>query len=322
MSHSDRKKFKPWFMAAVAFGLWAVSMDFVWTRFVINGITASETARLGHLIREHGSEIPIFGASRAYTDYVPEILGDDVYNYGMYGVSLDVLDAWLQIECKKTKHTPIVLDMNAPADRELGDPSKYPPFARLPEIRQLLDRTGRREWRYWVPGLRYFGYYDWYLQDYLSEHLSPKKKTVYDDAIPLPPRGFDHILRDEDIKRRLQAGYGFRSLPDQDSLLFEVIKSTPRRTVIIVYAPLHSSCFANFKDPEGFARYLDKLRSFPNVVLLNWSRMELPDDCFSDTLHLNAKGAQEFSRRLAGVLRTIRAAAIADTNSPGPAAFK
>ncbi len=247
---------------------------------------------------------------KAYTDYVPEILGDDVFDYGMYAVSLDVSDAFLQIECKKPKHTPIVLDMNPPADLDIGDPSKFAPFARQPEIRRLLERMGRMQWRYWVPGLRYFGYYDWYLKACIAGRRSLAKKAVLDSSGQVLPRPFDHRLQPEGIKRRLKEGFGFRSIPAQDNLLFDVIRSTPRRTFIIVYAPLHSSCFPNFKDQAGFARYLDKLRSFPNVVLLDWSRMELPDDCFSDTVHLNEKGALVFSQRLARQLSAIRAAAV------------
>jgi hypothetical protein len=62
---------------------------------------------------------------------------------------------------------------------------------------------------------------------------------------------------------------------------------------------------------------LARLRSFTNVVVLDWSRMELPDECFLDTVHLNEQGALEFSRRFADELRPFRAsAAAADIRSP------
>ncbi len=65
MSHFNPSKFKSWLLAAVAFVLWAVAIDFLWTRVVINGSAASDPARINHLIHEHGSEIPIFGASKS-----------------------------------------------------------------------------------------------------------------------------------------------------------------------------------------------------------------------------------------------------------------
>jgi hypothetical protein len=247
----------------------------------------------------------------------------------MPGASLDETVALLQIECKKQKQTPIVLDlahqglittskraasMSQPeilagkAELATMAPMKYVPFVWRPEIRQMLDRLGLMERRYWVPGLRYIGDYDFYLNDCLYR-------------LPVRTVKFP-ISLDEAIRKRLEAGFGFCSFSDQDRLLYDVIRSAPQRTFVLVVSPVHPSCFANFKDPEGFARYLDKLRSFPNVVVLDWGRMELADDCFRDTTHLNYKGALEFSRRLADRLRTIRATATPDTRNAVGAGLK
>jgi hypothetical protein len=321
MSHFNRSKFTSWFLAAFAFGIWAVAIDCLWTRLVINHGTASEAARISHLIRENGSEIPIFGTSKAAEDYVPEIMGDDVFNYGMVGTTMDLSYALLQIECKKHKQTPIVLDLPHPGLRRIGDPSKFAPFTRQPEIRQMMDRVGLMEWRYRVPGLRYFGYYDWYLRYYLAENIFHVSGVVHGHAVPLD-KPFDRRALDKDISLRLKEGYGFSSDPEQDRILFDVISNTPQRTFVIVVSPVHSSCFANFRNSEGLVRYLGKLRSFTNVVVLDWGRMELADDCFKDTQHLNARGAAEFSRRLADELRRIRpspsSSKRADQNAPAP----
>jgi hypothetical protein len=316
MSHSNAKECKSWFIAAIVFAIWAYSIDFLWTRVVINGSVTSEAARINHLIRERGSEIPIFGPSKARADYVSEVLGPDVFNYGMDGTSFDVIECLVQIESHKNKRTPIILDMPHAAFHAVGDPSKLTPFASNPEIRSMLDRLGLMRWRYRVPGLRYFGYYDWFLKDYLAEHVAVTKKTVRGyttefNAIPFDRQKFDGL-----IAKRLEAGYGFSNDPDQDRRLFDIIRMTPQRTFIVVFSPVHPSCFSNFKDPEGFAQYLEKLRSFPNVVVLDYGRMECPDDCFRDTVHLNHKGALMFSQRLAGQLQIILAATSSGPHSP------
>lgn len=321
MSLFKRIQHNSWVRAAVAFIIVACAIDYVWTRFVIYNTAMLEPARIHHLIEEDGAEIPIFGTSKAYYDYNPEILGDDVFNYGMIDSCLDVSCALLQIECKKHKQTPIVLDLTHNSLRDLGDPSKVAPFVWRPEIRRMLGRLGYMEWRYCFPGLRYFGYYDWYLKDCLGENLFEKRKTLRGFTIDFDQR-YTNELSEAVVQRRLKAGYGFSSNPDQDRLLFDTIRSTPQRTFIIVFSPVHSSCFANFQDAEGFARYLDKLRSFTNAVVLDWGRMDLPDDCFSDTIHLNEKGAREFSRRFAEKLRTIRAAANPNTHNSAGAVLK
>jgi hypothetical protein len=306
MSLFKQTRFKSWFLAAIAFAIWAISIDFLWTRLVIDRSTMSEAARVNHLILEHGSEIPVFGPSTAICDYDPEILGDDVFNYGMKGASMDAWVTLLQIECNKHKRTPIVLDLSPMGFRGMGDKSRFAPFARQPEIRQMLKREGFMEWRYWVPGLRYFGYYDWYLKDYLAEHLFATKKAVGGYTIEFNEK-FDRNQLDADITNRLKLGFGYQPFADQERRLFELIRSTPQRTFVMVFAPMHSSCYTNFVDPQGFARHLDQLRSFTNAVVLNWGRMELPDECFEDTTHLNREGAIRFSRRLADQLKIIRA---------------
>jgi hypothetical protein len=208
----------------------------------------------------------------------------------------------------------ILLDLTHDALLKTGDPSKFAPFVWQPEMRQMMNRVGLMRWRYWVPGLRYFGYYDWYLKDFLAEEMFARRKTVRGYTIDFGRR-LTNGLDAATIRRRLDAGYGFSSNPDQTRLLFDSIRNTPNRTFIVVFSPLHSSCFANFRDAEGFARYLGQLRSFTNVVVLDWGRMELADDCFADTLHLNEQGAVEFSRRLADQLRIIRATAISNNNT-------
>ena len=41
-------------MAVVAFAVWALSLDSLWTQFVISGSPITEAARISHLISEHG----------------------------------------------------------------------------------------------------------------------------------------------------------------------------------------------------------------------------------------------------------------------------
>jgi hypothetical protein len=238
-------------------------------------------------------------------------LGDDFFNYGIDGVSFDVVAALLQIEVKKNKQTPIVVGLCAVDDNSvMGDPWGYSPFVSRPEIRQMMEDFGRMEWRYWVPGLRYFGYYDLYIRDYTAEYIFKTRKTVRGYLSNLKPWTQDVANLHGAIEHRMEVGGEFCSNPRQDSRLFDIIKSAPKRTFIMVYSPLHSSCFAKFKNRQDLLDHLEKLRSFPNVVVLDCSQMEFSDDCFLDTEHLNPKGAVEFSRRLADRLRIACASAV------------
>jgi hypothetical protein len=49
--------------------------------------------------------------------------------------------------------------------------------------------------------------------------------------------------------------------------------------------------------------YEERLRALPNVVLIDWARLDYPDEFFFDTVHLQHDGAVDFSRRLGRQIR-------------------
>ena len=126
----------------------------------------SDIDRINHLYHENGDEIPIFGASKAHGHYNPRLMGLNAFNYGIDGASYEVTDVFLQIELAKPKTSPVIIELQHRDTGQLSDPAKFIPFVRDPRIRQLLDRFHAMDWKYYIPGLRYFGHYDYLFKDF------------------------------------------------------------------------------------------------------------------------------------------------------------
>ncbi len=240
-------------------------------------------------------------------DYIPEEIGLNTYNYGIHAASLDVVETLLQIELAKPKKSPIIIDLSVAGWRNLGDVSNYLPFTSDPRIRDLLRSYGAMEWRYYLPGIRYFGYYEWYLKLFINSRRSATKKVVRGfthelDRAPVDPTEFA-----DDVRRRLQDSYGYHPDEGQDQRLIESIAAHPERLFFLVYSPLHSSCYAHFENADKFEAFKARLKAIPNVVVIDWGRLDYPDDFFQDTTHLAEKGAVDFSRKLGAQIReTVR----------------
>jgi hypothetical protein len=307
MFNSDRRVPAAWGIVVCAFVVVAAILDYGCTHVLILGAPSTETGKLARLAAaDRSTEIPIFGSSAAKVDFDPELLGLDCYNYGMSAASFDVVDVLLGIELSKPSSAPIIMEISNLGYKSFGDVCNFIPYARHPEVRHLLARYASMQWRFWIPGIRYFGYYDTYLKNYLAEHTTSIRKMDRGythrvlDAIPWIRSEFDVA-----VKKRLQEGVWFGLDPAQEQRLLYRLDGTPHRTFFLVCVPLHRSCFVHPRGLQERRRFIEKVATKKNVVVLDWSRVELPDEYYLDTVHLNERGAAEFSRRLGTEIRRI-----------------
>ena len=288
----------------IAFAGISAAADYVFTRWAIYENSSSNAGRIYHLMQESGDEIPIFGSSKVYYDYIPAQMGINAYNYGLDGTSYEVTDAFLEIELAKHKTSPIIIDLKPQAEHGIGDPNAYVPFAFDSRIRQLLETSDSMVWRYYIPGIRYFGYYDYYLKELINNRAQLMRKVE---------RGFsyekfwtfDRARLDDAIRLRMQGPNGYFPDTAQESRLLDRIKQHPERLFFLVYSPVHSSCFTNFQNLEQFNAYKERLGSLQNAVVIDLERTNYPDQWFKDTNHLLYEGAVDFSRDLGVRIREV-----------------
>lgn len=284
---------KNWIISCLIFAGLCIGIDAAFTRYIVLRGPNSACGRIEHLYELNPNEIPVFGTSKVHgLD-----LGTNAFNYAQDGASFALTDVFLQIELAKQKTTPLVVELQFSDTASIGDEAILIPFARDPRIRSVLAQFHKMAWRYFVPGIRYFGYYDWMLKDYLNERASVTRVTRGSvEYLRTPP--FNQAQFGQIVRARLQMKNGFLMDASLTDRLIGEIKTHPQRLFILVATPFHRSCFHNFQNEDKLKSIEVSLEAMPNVELVDWSRLSYPDSAFVDTLHLRRAETEDLSQKL------------------------
>lgn len=278
-------------MSLLLFGL-----GFLFERKIILGSEingAYKTNRMLH--KELVDEIPILGSSRALGGFIPDSISSSSFNYGIDGTGMIVHLLFLKKELAKKKTAPIIINIDMEGfTRSTGDKLNYLFNSSDTEVQVLMkDEFSRLEF---VPVIKYYGFFEWYLKYYLNAKMNLTKVTNKGGSFELNVT--NKTLFEKNVRERM-------SHPPQfvkDSVLMDeledLISDNADRYFYLVVAPYHHAYMKVFLNPDEFVHYFSGLSRFANVKFLNFSEMQLADDCFYNTSHINYKGAKLFSKAL------------------------
>jgi hypothetical protein len=275
-----------------------VTFDWLFTKYILLNTESAGYSKINRLIKYNGEEIPIFGASRARNSYIPDTISPFAYNYGLDEACFLSTNALLNIELAKKKTSPVIIDFVYWHWYTIGDIADYIPFSHNKNISDLLKEVGVYKKTYSIPGLRYFGYYDYYTKEYLNQFIQFNKVVIKGFTHPTPPPSFDEKKFKQDVTKRLgeptQASVDKRQI----AMLIKHIKSNPQRHFYLTISPFHHSFFKTLQKPESMDSLFNYLKSLPNVSFLDYSKVDYPDSLFLNTTHVNYYGAIRFSKKL------------------------
>jgi hypothetical protein len=282
----------------------AVLFQYFFEKKIILSTQSSSAYKIDRILHsDDEDEIPIFGASRAQGSFIPDVIGKDFFNYGIDGIRDNVVLFFLEQECKKEKHTPYVL-MTFELDgykNSLGDLNSYILNSGNKEVRALLGNDYR--FYYKIPFIKYFGKYESYFKDYLNERMmltKYKDKGASIEKLTLTKARFDGLVAD---RKNTETVFENDSLLEKQYI--QLFKQHTDRTFILIIPPYHSSYFVQYKNYDEALNFLSYLTTFPNIIVLNYSHHFYTDECYSNTTHLNYKGAYAFSNMLKDTLQKI-----------------
>ncbi len=263
--------------------------------------------KVNKIINEHDvNEIPMFGSSRMQGNVIPDILGPHYFNYGLNGTQDDVIQFFLNEEVKKNKTTPILINFDIDGlNYETGDIANYLYNINNSNVQQLIGSNNQLH--YHIPIIKYFGFYEGYFKDYLTNRIALTKFTNRGASIEknaLLPAIFKQV-----IEQRKSFSSTFKNDPVLQKRLDNLLTQHPERMFIFIIAPYHESCFYQFTNAEGLNNYLQHLQSYKNVRVLNFSKVNYPDSLYFNTQHLNYHGAVRFSETLRDTLAKMESKA-------------
>lgn len=265
------------------------------------------------------AEIVISGSSRAYVHYDPQIIreitGKSTFNLARNGSHTDVQLAVLKSYLKHNSKPNLVvqnLDMHSfvptPQD-EINDPAEYVPYLAEAELYRPLLRINPRVWKWrWIPLYAYVVddmSFTWLLslrgltglnsREFLVDGYSARDTSWTSD--------FDRF------KAKHPKGVGF-GVPESGVRVLEDLIETCQSNhieVVLVYSPQYYEMLDLVTNrAEIFAKFQEIACRY-KVPFWNFSGTDIcsKKDYFYNSQHLNKKGAELFSLRLARQLQSF-----------------
>ncbi|MBP8822297.1 MAG: hypothetical protein KBH07_01480 [Flavobacteriales bacterium] len=307
----------------------ALGMDQVVQRWFIFNDPASNPSKIRRLVEsEDPGEIPVFGSSKGRSAFIPDSLAPTVYNYSMERGNFDIVEFLLETELAKPRKTPVLLEFNhryfIHAPSYTIDMATFAPNVGLPGVSEFLEKSGRLETRFMIPGLRYFGSIEGYVRKGMDEDGTTSRQSVKGGLFTERAVGREQManqvaarersiaLRQKlehaknDVKEAISAEDRHRLVALNSLLLFnapeervarfeELVASRPDRQILMAYTPQHWSelkGIANFH--EITALFAELQKRHPNLHFYDYSHMQLPDSAYKNSAHLNNTGARAF----------------------------
>ncbi len=270
------------------------------TQVILKSTTAGSYKTYRIFNETHPEEIPILGSSRAAGSYVSEEIDPHCFNYGIEKTMIDLTSIFLAEELKKAKAAPVIINWDYEIFRnDKGNIAHFIPSVDQAPIAQYVGKDMR--WFYHVPALRFFNVYDDYVKSYVGERSGSSEISNGGFFVTFSPTP-EQFTRMTETRRK--SIFTWEDQPEKQAAWEKLLTSTTRR-IMLVIAPYHSSYYESLRNMEGATAYLAKLDALPNVTVIDLGRMDLPDDHYQNTTHVNYAGAVEFSKELGRRLKEV-----------------
>ncbi|MCH2214725.1 MAG: hypothetical protein MK086_06100 [Flavobacteriales bacterium] len=271
-------------------------------------------------------EIPVFGSSKGRSSFIPDSLGETVFNYSMQKCNFDVIFFLLETELAKDKDAPIIIEFNARSfvhrPQHTIDLATFMPIKNNPSVVEYLAANDRLDNFQLVPGVRYYGSYvryirslnrketpnkiinrgglfiDYYPGDRLLRRFTDSRYKMIEKREELETRaasGKPLTYMEDQMLDQLQISLDFAYNKDRIKKFEDMVKSHPNRDILMVFTPHHPSELAGLKNREKLYELMDHWNEdIPNLYAFDYSDFPLPDSCFKNSSHINLEGARRF----------------------------
>lgn len=306
ISNFKEYTFKIVFPVVLLVGISLAVFTFLFERKVILANESCGAYKVNRILsNKDGNEIPIFGSSRAEASFIPELLGDNYFNYGLEGTQENVMLFFIKEECKKKNKTTPFIIVNIDLDginTKTGDIANYLYNSDNEEVKKVIG--DKYEMHFSIPCIKYIGQFENYFRYYLNNRIQLTKysnKGAFIDKVVLPQK-----IMDELIEYRRNNQDVFLNEEDLKKEFFKTIKTNLNRKFVFVIPPYHSCYFTNYKNPQDAKAFVGELRNLSNARVFDFSAVIYPDSLFINTTHLNYKGAVRFTNEFKDSLNTLK----------------
>ena len=260
--------------------------------------TGGDDGRIRYICQQDTSDMLIFGSSRAHYHYVPKVFTDTLdmscFNCGQNGMGVIYFYGLLQLICRS--HTPkmVIMDIYPPYDLEVNDNSKYisllRPYYSWQGIDSLIWDIDKNERYKMLSGL--YRYNSRFTELIRNFHGNPT----------LDDRGFQALLgHPNHLEKTIEKdSYEY----DKMKLFYlEKLMLFCKKRDINLF--LVSSPRYGFESDRAFTPLLTLMERYEIPFYSYYSKSGFADTpiLFANEDHLNAGGADIFSRIIAHIIK-------------------
>lgn len=240
-------------------------------------------------------EIAIVGSSRACGNFVPSLISERCFNYGVNGMGMHEAMTILEILAQRKTSAPVIVNLDP-----WGNFGRY-----FVSDYRLAPRSGRLSLTERIPGIRFFGAFRKNLVAMIDARRSVSR-VVDNGALLLKT---SHSAREWRVIESKMKVISFQCNPDDRLRLLSVLEAFSPRRVIVVVCPCSSARTSRLLGRRQLVELLDQIRALENVSVVDYfGSTDFSDADFVDPSHFNLKGASKFSsifkQDLSSLLRT------------------
>jgi hypothetical protein len=258
------------------------------------------------------ADVLISGNSRARGDFSPHIIDSilnvNSYNIGMDGLTYPVQIALYQVYLEHNKNPDYIIqsvdDINLTKD--IPREESFLAYLDDPVISDLLKKYGNLKWfEYYLPfkyvyrpQALFYG-----VTEFLGIHHKTSRYKGYEGLNKTWQGDFDRL--------KVEHPEGEFSTYDSDvwGMFEDYIKDVLNQQtgIVLVFAPQYIESQEYVKNREEAVSFYRNLAEKYQLLFLDYSQdsISYSKDYFYDTQHLNAKGSELFSRKLANDLKGV-----------------
>ncbi|MBL9190321.1 MAG: hypothetical protein JNK23_22760 [Opitutaceae bacterium] len=301
-------------VAVIAFGLDA---------FFDAGLRRIKTSKYGSFNRvvngQVNADIIINGSSRALVHYDPRVIqeatGRSAYNLGLNGGLIDLQVAVLKTYLRHNKKPALIIQnlegfsFEVTGQEAIYDPAMFVPYLHEPELYRALTAVNPAVWKW--RHIPLYGYavedmnFNWSRAAAAWVGIMPRE----DHFLGFNPRQLSWTEDFEAYRKNLKdAGVARRIDPAGVAAIEEVLRLCQEQGIraILCYSPEYAESQALLKNrAEIFAKFRTLAARF-GAEFWDYSESPLCQSTanFYNSQHLNAAGADQFSRAVAQRLKT------------------
>lgn len=246
----------------------------------------SSMYKMYRLFVDHpADEIPIFGSSRAASNYVPSLISPKAFCYGIDGSSMNETLFLLEHYLKQNPNGgPVLVNFDPwgfPKSHEGGFVADY-------TLSPISPKDGCR-----IPGIRMLGKLRTILAVWLNQRVSGTKHIDHGAVLQRISRTESEWIY---IDARI-ADWGFNIDPFWRKRV-EGLSKISRRTIVWVVGPCCNQWRSVFSGREDLVFLMKEFQVMSNMEVVDLYEMTLEDSYYMDDKHLNEQGAIVFTRKL------------------------